>query len=156
MKSNSRILAVLLSGIAVFAVLSGCNGKNVADSASSTHPADLPGKPSPIGIKWHPVRVAGTSEKTPDQVLLLLSTDGRATGFAGVNCFFGVFERSGENGLKLSELSTTRMTGPDLPYEQNLLKQLERVDRFELADGELHLFSGAEEVAVFTAAREEK
>ena len=149
------IAAALLSGITAATFSCGCNGK-IVDSAPSAHPADLPGNPSPIGIKWHPIRVAGTAEKTPDQVMLLLSDDGRATGFAGVNCFFGIFERSGKDGLKLSELSTTRMAGPDLPYEQNLLKQLERVNRFELSDGELHLFSGTEEVAVFTTAHEEK
>ena len=157
MKKNHHfiIFSALSVGLALTSFLCGCNGQN-AISQQAVSPAERPALPSPIGIKWHPVRIAGTSDKTPDQVLLLLSEDGRATGFAGVNCFFGIFERSGENGLKLSRLSTTRMAGPDLPYEQNFLKQLERVDRFELADGSLRLFAGTEEVAVFTAAREEK
>ncbi len=148
------VLAVILCGSVSVLCLCGCSGGDGLPTGSTEHLAGTSAKMSLSGVKWHPVRVAGTNQKAPQQVLLLLSDDGRATGFAGVNCFFGRYECVGRDGLKFSKLSTTRMSGPDLRYEQTLLGQLNKVDRYELSDGELRLYGGTDEVAVFSAYHE--
>jgi len=66
----------------------------------------------------------------------------RAVGFAGVNRFFGGYERTGEK-LKFGALASTRMGGPpeQMAAERAFLKVLEGVTEWRIGKGALELLA---------------
>ena len=72
----------------------------------------------------------------------------KLSGYAGCNRFFGVYEISGYN-LKFGNIASTKMFCPEMELESSFLKRLADVDRFEVSDSRLRLFSGKESLMVF-------
>lgn len=74
-----------------------------------------------------------------------------ASGFSGVNRFFGGYEKDGDK-LKFGQLAGTRMAGPpeQMQVESAFLAMLAGVTHWRLADGALTLLSDGKSVAGFT------
>lgn len=72
-------------------------------------------------------------------------------GFAGCNSFRGKYNlRNGK--IKISDISSTRMSCPDMEVENYLLGVLDEVTAFNLTDKFLTLYKGNQAVITFQAA----
>jgi heat shock protein HslJ len=85
--------------------------------------------------------IAGSAEVTlPDATITLtLGADGRVSGRAPVNSYFGAYKRLGNGGIEMSgPFGTTRMAGPPelMQSEDTFLRALAGVERIRpSADG---------------------
>jgi len=106
---------------------------------------------------WQVVRVAGATMPTGARAptLVLDAEQGQASGFAGVNNYFGAYDLVGER-LSFGALATTRMAGPPelMAMEQIFLEALGGVDGWRMRDGALELLAGEAAVLRLTAAPE--
>ena len=106
-------------------------------------------KPAALGgTYWNVLEVGGAEFKAAkdqrDPHLRLDLQNQRATGYGGVNSFFGSFETSGAK-LQFGSIGATRRAGPPaaMAFESAFLKALEATrsyrisgDRLELLDAE--------------------
>ncbi|MGP3698788.1 META domain-containing protein [Rhodobacter sp. NSM] len=94
---------------------------------------------------WIVERVAGAP--APFGVTFSIEGD-RITGNGGCNRFLGSYATTGE-GLDIGPLAGTRMACPGRGFESRFLSALERVSRFDIAEGgTLLLFEGDSPVVV--------
>ena len=75
----------------------------------------------------------------------------QASGFSGVNRFFGGYERNGEK-LKFGMLAGTMMAGPDeqMATEAAFLQALQGVTQWRIGKAALELLTGGKVVLRFT------
>lgn len=96
----------------------------VAGGSSVSHAASL------AGSEWSPSsQASNTSEK---QQFIQFQSEGRVSGFAGCNRFFGSYESSGDS-LSFGVLGATKMMCPPeaMDREQTLFENLSRVATFQ-------------------------
>jgi putative lipoprotein len=70
-----------------------------------------PGNPL-AGSEWHPLEIRSVSIPETTKLLVRFTGDGKVTGFAGCNHFFGGYKIA-ERTLALSVLGSTRMACAD-------------------------------------------
>lgn len=117
--------------------LSGCGGDTLALLA---------------GPQWSVGEIGGAAVPPAGAITMGFSVDGRISGSAGCNQFFGPIAIDGEGGLTVGPLVSTKMACPQMDLEQAFLEALSAADRFDFAEnGELELFAGGE--AVVKASR---
>lgn len=110
---------------------------------------------SPEGVDWVLREINGKLAVPSGQrglpTLRLDAEKKRAFGFAGVNRFFGGYERTGEK-LKFGALANTRMGGPpeQMAVERAFLKALEGVTEWRIEKGELVLLADGKVVLRFS------
>ncbi|MGI9367186.1 MAG: META domain-containing protein [Rhizobiaceae bacterium] len=96
----------------------------VAGGSSVSHAASL------AGSEWSPSsQASNTSEK---QQFIQFQSEGRVSGFAGCNRFFGSYESSGDS-LSFGVLGATKMMCPPeaMDQEQTLFENLSRVATYQ-------------------------
>jgi heat shock protein HslJ len=110
---------------------------------------------SPLaGKAWTLTMLEGADVPPPAadrrQPSLTFGTEGRITGFTGVNRFSGAFTLDGQN-LKFSNITITRMAGPPeaMTVEQKLMNALRATTGWRQAGGKLELLAGDRVVARF-------
>jgi len=106
-----------------------------------------------IGNEWRCTRIGSrtlTEDRTPT---LLMTAEGKASGFAGVNRWFGTCSIDGTT-LKFGMLGMTRMAGtPDrMQLEQTYADALAAVTRWSVSSGRLQLSDSNAMVLEFTKA----
>lgn len=74
--------------------------------------------------------------------LQFFTKEGRVAGSGGCNRITGSYKRSGNDGLKFSQMISTRMACPGPDLETPFLRALDRVDSFSIAQGVLTLRQG--------------
>ena len=107
------------------ALLAGCTTANTQDL---------------IGNEWRCTRI-GSRTLTEDRTPTLLMTDeGKASGFAGVNRWFGTFSVDGST-LNFGMMGMTRMAGPPerMLLEQAYADALAAVTRWSVSSGRLQM-----------------
>ena len=106
-----------------------------------------------IGHEWRCTRI-GSRTLTEDRTPTLLMTDeGEASGFAGVNRWFGTYSVDGST-LKFGMMGMTRMAGPPdrMQLEQTYADALAAVTRWSVSSGRLQLSEDNALVLEFTKA----
>ena len=93
-----------------------------------------------IGNEWRCTRIGSrtlTEDRTPT---LLMTDDGKASGFAGVNRWFGTYSVDGST-LKFGMMGMTRMAGPPerMQLEQTYADALAAVTRWSVSSGRLQM-----------------
>ena len=96
--------------------------------------------PALIGNEWRCTRIGSrtlTDDRTPT---LLMTAEGKASGFAGVNRWFGTYSVDGST-LKFGMLGMTRMAGPPerMQLEQTYADALAAVTRWSVSSGRLQM-----------------
>ncbi len=89
--------------------------------------------------------------REPEQdITLVFDGNGKYSGCAGVNRYFGTVERNEKTGtLKFKPAGVTMMAGPGMEYEKAYLKMLESVDSYVICGDDLYLKSKGKTVAEF-------
>jgi heat shock protein HslJ len=115
------VLAVMV------AALAGCKSKQAAMSA----PAGLDGEWSIVEMNGNKLDPAETK-----QVMIFDMNEKRLSGSAGCNRMSGKIEydESPDNNIKFSRIIATRMACMDMRFEEELLKTLDKVARFETGE----------------------
>ena len=96
--------------------------------------------PALIGNEWRCTRIGSrtlTEDRTPT---LLMTAEGKASGFAGVNRWFGTYSVDGST-LKFGMMGMTRMAGPPerMQLEQTYADALAAVTRWSVSSGRLQM-----------------
>ncbi len=98
------------------------------------------------GITWQldPASLKGVqnpAEKPMQPITLLIAADGKVSGCAGVNRYFGTaVVDEAEEELKFPPLGTTRMAGPGMNYETAYLQMLAKVEEYKITGDLLTLY----------------
>lgn len=125
----------LVSQVALAALLlAGCR--------SASKPVD-PTVPPPIqlaGSRWQLIAIGAAPPQGGKPITLELGADGRASGFAGVNQFSGLYEAQasgpGRGPIRFGELASTRMAGPpELMEQENAFLEALRQAQGYIAEG---------------------
>ncbi len=83
----------------------------------------------------------------PEQPVTLLIDDGKVSGNAGVNRYFGPVRVVPSSGtIEFGVLGVTRMAGPALAFEQHYLEMLESVESYSVTPENRLLFRSGEQV----------
>lgn len=117
------------------------NFKDCVESATGT-------VESIAGTQWRIIEANGRTLKPvhgPQRTPSLSFAEGgtRVSGFSGCNRFFGNYTQAGEH-LKFDKIGGTKMAcmGEIMQTEQDILRALERVDRYRTTGSQLELFAG--------------
>lgn len=95
---------------------------------------------------------AANAEKPQRDITILIAPDGKVSGCAGVNRYFGTAKVDGAAktiDFKSNPMGATKMAGPGMAYEDAFFKMLNSVDSFIVRDGRLILKSADKPVAEF-------
>lgn len=99
--------------------LAGCAS---ADTASP------PEQPLPLtGTVWIPQHLSNQGREVLSDsavVRLVIAADGRCSGAAGDNYFFGHADVTEPDGIRFDRIALTRRSGPNQQYEQNFVAML--------------------------------
>jgi heat shock protein HslJ len=119
-----------------------------AVAPGSTHTASP--APTIIGGEWRCTRLGAVTLPADCMPTFMLGADGKASGFAGVNRWFGTCTANGAS-LAFGPLVATRMAGPParMELEQQYLRVIATVTQWTIADGTLRLSDGTSVVAEF-------
>lgn len=138
----------MLGLIALVAMLAGCSAlddygsDDDHDDDRQEQSAALP-REDVVGIEWTATWMWGAEIVEEAPPTLLLQTDNRLAGFAGVNQFGGRYTLNAERGrVKFDQFNSTLMAGPDDRMEQEsaYMGLLERVKAARVnRHGELEL-----------------
>jgi putative lipoprotein len=106
-----------------------------------------------IGHEWRCARIGSRTLTEGSTPTLLMTAEGKASGFAGVNRWFGTCSIDGTT-LKFGMLGMTRMAGtPDrMQLEQTYADALAAVTRWSVSSGRLQLSDSNAMVLEFTKA----
>ena len=120
------------------ALLAGCTTANTQDL---------------IGHEWRCARIGSRTLTEGSTPTLLMTAEGKASGFAGVNRWFGTCSIDGPT-LKFGMLGMTRMAGPPdrMQLEQTYADALATVTRWSVSSGRLQLSDSNAMVLEFTKA----
>lgn len=92
-------------------------------------------------LKGVPVQLSGTNR---DAHLFFSPSDKRYTGSGGCNRINGSYEISKRNKIRFGDAVATRMTCPDIRFENTFLSALKEVDSYELYNKTMLLKDGNE------------
>ncbi len=120
------------------ALLAGCTTANTQDL---------------IGHEWRCARIGSRTLTEGSTPTLLMTAEGKASGFAGVNRWFGTCSIDGTT-LKFGMMGMTRMAGPPdrMQLEQTYADALAAVTRWSVSSGRLQLSDSNAVVLEFTKA----
>lgn len=98
---------------------------------------------------WRLVQLDGQGISSDERPILSFEADGALNGNAGVNSFFGTWQRSGETGIVFANLGSTRRAGaPELmQQEARFLASLATIDSWRVV-GEMLQLRRADVVAL--------
>ena len=122
--------------------------------------ADNVAPAGPEGVEWSLQEIQGKPARGGDRGRPTLKLDGaknQASGFAGVNRFFGGYEKTGEK-LKFGALAWTMMAGPpeEMGAETAYHAALADVSHWRIAEGALELLKDKTVLLRFTAGKDGK
>ena len=122
LRSAPLPIAVIALGAAL---LAGCTTANTQDL---------------IGNEWRCTRIGSRTLTEDRPPTLLMTAEGKASGFAGVNRWFGTYSVDGST-LKFGMLGMTRMAGPPdrMQLEQTYADALATVTRWSVSSGRLQM-----------------
>ena len=104
--------------------------------------------------EWLAVDLAGRPVLDGTSITVTFHGDGRVSGNAGTNNYMGRYERTGPNGLRVSDLAATKkyMDFPPgrMRQETDYLDALRSIDRFTLEDDEFSLWTGSDRSIRYT------
>lgn len=139
------------------ALLAGCATppRPAPGPTPAVPPSEMPAPTLALmGTEWHCTRI-GTRVVDPGRTpTLLIAADGKASGFAGVNRWFGPCAVDGAT-VKFGLLGMTRMAGPPerMDLEQAYANALAAVTRWSVTDGHLQLSDGTSVILEFLPAQ---
>lgn len=145
----SERTALLLSTFAL--VMSTVTMVIVVSHVSRPHDdADEPSGPPPLaGTTWLLESLAPGGSLRPAlttaEVTLTFSDDGRVSGNAGCNSFFGQYASTTDGTLSVSGLGSTKMFCHEpgvMQQEQDFLTALAQAERYEVINGRLTITGG--------------
>lgn len=122
----SRVGAAWVLGVGAL-VLGGCaTGQGGGSNAREA-----------IGVTWEQRGAAGARGPRT----LLLGADGRASGFAGVNRYFGTYTLDSDGAFLMKGMGSTKMAGPpeEMRGEQEFLEALQNSTSAKMESGDLVL-----------------
>ncbi len=96
---------------------------------------------------WHLQSLQGKAPPVP--VTLLLDADGRASGAAPCNRYFGAYD-AGAEALEFGPIASTKRACPELAFEGAYFNALAQVTAYRLEAGLLTLSGPQDMTAVFT------
>lgn len=88
--------------------------------------------------KWQLTELAGQPVQTEKAPYLDFSEEGKVSGFAGCNRFFGNVEVKGLS-IHFGKLGATMMACPSLELEGQFMQMLEQADNYSLGNDSLSL-----------------
>lgn len=92
-------------------------------------------------LKGVPVQLSGTNR---DAHLFFSPSDKRYTGSGGCNRINGSYEIDKRNKISFGDAAATRMTCPDISFENTFLSTLKEVNSYEMHDKTMVLKKGNE------------
>ncbi len=142
MKKMMSFVAVVSGACLAVLMLSGCCcGKNNAAMISVG------------GWELELESLAGSNrawQEPAEDITLIIQADGRFSGCAGVNRYFGNAKFDPAAGsIKFETAGVTMMAGPGAEYEAAFLKMLSTADSYRICGDELYLKSNGKTVAEF-------
>jgi len=102
-----------------------------------------------VEMKEVPVQLSGTNR---DAYLEFSPADKRISGNAGCNRVGGNYTLEKKQGIRFSEISSTKMSCPDIAFETTFLDLLGQVDRHEVT-GDLMLLKDEGKVLLMLKRR---
>lgn len=92
------------------------------------------------GNEWRCTRIGSRTLPEDRTPTLLMTAEGKASGFAGVNRWFGTYSVDGST-LKFGMMGMTRMAGPPerMQLEQTYADALAAVTRWSVSSGRLQM-----------------
>ena len=110
---------------------------------ASADAASRPEQPLPLtGTIWIPQSLSnqGQAALSDDAVVrLIIAADGRCSGAAGDNYFFGHAEVTEPDGIRFDRIALTRRSGPNQQYEQNFVAMLNLARHYSIRGDALTL-----------------
>lgn len=107
---------------------------------------------------WVPCSLdAGVQLSSDGRAWFSINNENRLTGNGGVNRIMGSVSAAEDGKLVFNPPATTRMAGPDLPYETAFLKVLQDTRTYQLSGETLQLFDeNGKLLATFKAGQKEQ
>lgn len=127
--------------------LSACNSKNTdGHSQGKGHESGNAGAFTLLDTEWQLVelngKTIGHSENMTSKIYLKFdSSEERLQGFAACNNFTATYSFSDNNSLNIGMLASTKRACPFMMTEVELLKLLERVNKYEHSGNTLVLYN---------------
>ncbi len=106
---------------------------------------------APLLGSWRCTKIASTPVASEGAPNLRFAPGGRASGFAGVNRFFGPFTVAGPGALSFGDIGATRMVGPEdrMKIEDSFLAALGHATGFVIEGKVLRLTDRGETLLAF-------
>lgn len=141
----------LLPAIVALLAAAGCAAVPPGEPGTPTHP--------PLaGTSWRLQSLGATGALRPAlsavEVTLHFSDDGRVSGGAGCNSYFGQYASTTDGALSVSALGSTKMFCNEpgvMQQEQDVLNALSKAERYEVTDGLLRITGGGMELVLAAA-----
>jgi heat shock protein HslJ len=104
---------------------------------------------------WSLTSAAASSSKLSDFAITLIFSDTTASGFGGVNQYTTTFTSGPTGDLDFGDIASTRMAGSPaaMQAEQTYFAELETVTGYTVADGELELYAGEQEILTYSLSQ---
>jgi len=112
----------------------------------------------PTNVEWRLTHLEGAVVSSGDVTRapsLQFDAEGRVSGFASCNRFFGRYEAPGGGQLRVADLGSTKMACVDpalMRQEQRYMAALQRAARFTIDGSALVLLANDQPLARFVAA----
>jgi heat shock protein HslJ len=118
-------------------------------------PEEPSGPPPLAGTTWRLESLGATGAPRPAlstvEVTLLFSDDGRVSGKAGCNSYFGQYASTTDGDLSVSALGSTKMFCNEpgvMQQEQDFLAALAHAQRYKVINGRLTITGGNSELVL--------
>ncbi|WP_395063105.1 META domain-containing protein [Flavobacterium sp.] len=114
------------------------------------------GKYALAETKWKLVELNGKAVKSStnkDYFINLDSKSGKFAAYAGCNNFAGTFVMKSAEKLAFSKIMGTKMACPNMDFENNFIKTIEKTDNYMIEGTMLHLHKGKKAIAKFEAVK---
>lgn len=125
-------MRLIMAGVLLSLGLLGCaQTPEQAGEGDKASQNTLTGQWQLVELMGHPIK----AEKAPN---LEFNEEGRVSGFAGCNRFFGDVEVKGLS-IHFGQLGATMMACPDMQIESKFMQVLEKADNYSLGNDSLSL-----------------
>lgn len=126
----------------------------ISVSTEKVNPAK--GKYALAGTTWTLVELRGkavTNASKKPYTLYLNSKTGKFSTWVGCNSFSGNYLMKDAGLLSFSMVAGTKMACPDMDFENDYIKALDKVNNYMIEGNKLHLHRGDRVLALFEAAK---
>ncbi|MCC7333184.1 MAG: META domain-containing protein [Flavobacteriales bacterium] len=138
-----KILKFILIAVSLFA----CTSKStVSGDTKSISPQEFKDKYWKL-IELNSKPIENNQMKEPH--LIISSAENRINGSGGCNSFFGEYELFSENGIRFSQMGSTKMACHNDTIEDDFFKMMSEVNEFSIDGDKLLLKKSKEIVAIF-------